>query len=206
MTTTEKRPVMNKILVWDLPVRIGHWLMVGGFALAWVTGGSESLRLIHVFAGGTVVAAAVFRLVWGVIGSRHARFASFVRGPRQTLGYLNSLLRLAPPHSTGHNPVDGWIIVLLLSLALSSGASGWLAYQEIGGEWLGQAHQYCTNMMLTVAGVHVLSILLHNENLVRAMLTGRKLGRPHEAIGCQHRLTAALLLIWAALGAWWLAR
>ena len=74
---------MKKILVWDLPVRLGHWLMVGGFALAWATGDSEKWRLVHVFAGSTVMAVAAYRLLWGVVGSRTARFAEFVRGPGQ---------------------------------------------------------------------------------------------------------------------------
>ena len=65
---------MQKILVWDLPVRLGHWLMVGGFCLAWLTGDSETFRLVHVIAGATVLGVATFRLPWGFIGSRYARF------------------------------------------------------------------------------------------------------------------------------------
>jgi hypothetical protein len=84
---------MKKILVWDLPVRLGHWLMVGGFALAWATGDSEKWRLVHVFAGSTVMAVAAYRLLWGVVGSRTARFAEFVRGPGQAVAYLKSLLQ-----------------------------------------------------------------------------------------------------------------
>ena len=102
---------MKKILVWDLPVRLGHWLMVGGFALAWATGDSESLRLVHVFAGSTVMAVAAYRLLWGIVGSRHARFADFVRGPRKAVGYLKSLLQARPPHYAGHNPAAGLAIV-----------------------------------------------------------------------------------------------
>ena len=201
---------MQKILVWDVPVRLGHWLMAGGFALAWLTGEREAWRLVHVLAGGTVMAVALFRVVWGVIGSRHARFASFVRGPRHTLDYIKHMLRWAPPHCTGHNPAGAVAVVLLLALALLSGASGWLAYQDIGGQWLAKAHEACTSAMLAVAAAHVLgaiaSSLAHRENLVRAMLTGRKLGQPQEAIAKPHWLAAAVLLLWAAAGAWWLAR
>ena len=95
---------MKSILVWDWPVRLGHWLMVGGFALAWLTSESESWRLVHVGAGATVVAVAGFRLLWGVIGSRYARFAAFVRGPRAVLGYLETLIDNHPEHHVGHNP------------------------------------------------------------------------------------------------------
>lgn len=201
---------MKKILVWDLPVRLGHWLMVGGFALAWATGDSESWRLVHVFAGSTVMAVAAYRLLWGVVGSRHARFAEFVRGPRQAVAYLKSLLQARPPHYAGHNPAAGLAIVGLLALALASGASGWLTYQEIGGEWLEEAHEFLTGLMLALVGVHLLGVLVgslaHRENLVWAMVTGRKLGEPQEAISGQRWLGAALLLVWAAAGAWWLAR
>ncbi len=200
---------MKRILVWDLPVRLGHWLMAGGFALAWITGDSEEWRLLHVFAGGTVTAVALYRVVWGLIGSTHARFSSFVCGPRQAAGYLWSLLRLSPPHCAGHNPAGGWAVVLLLALALASGASGWLAYQDSGGEWPEELHEALTGLMLALVGVHVLGVvagsLAHRENLVWAMVTGRKLGRPEEAIAGQRARAALLLLAWAAVGAWWLA-
>lgn len=201
---------MKKILVWDLPVRLGHWLMAGGFALAWVTGDSESWRLVHVFAGGTVTAVAAYRLLWGIVGSRHARFREFVRGPRQAVAYLKSLLQARPPHHAGHNPAAGLAIVGLLALALASGASGWLTYQEIGGEWLEEAHEALTGLMLALVGVHLAGVLVgslaHRENLVWAMVTGRKLGEPGEAISGQRWLGALLLLGWTAAGAWWLAR
>lgn len=201
---------MKKILVWDLPVRLGHWLMVGGFALAWATGDSEKWRLVHVFAGSTVMAVAAYRLLWGLVGSRYARFAEFVRGPRQAVAYLKSLLRARPPHYAGHNPAAGLAIVLLLGLALASGASGWLTYQEIGGEWLEELHEFLTGLMLAAVGVHLLGVLVgslaHRENLVWAMVTGRKLGEPAEAIRGQRLVAAFMLLLWTAVGAWWLAR
>ena len=197
---------MKKVLVWDMPVRLGHWLMAGGFVLAWVTSQSEALRLVHVLAGGTVTAAALFRLVWGVVGSRHARFASFVRGPRQTLDYLKRLPRLAQPHHTGHNPAGGWLIVLMLLFVLLTCACGWLAYQEIGGEWLVSAHKLGTNLMLAAIGVHVLLVMsTSSEHLGNAMFSGRKQGLTEEAIAKPHWLAAIVLLIWTAVGTWWLA-
>ncbi len=202
--------MMKKILVWDLPVRLGHWLMAGGFALAWATGDSESWRLVHVFAGGTVTAVALFRLVWGVLGSKHARFASFVRGPRQALEYLKSLLRFSPQHYTGHNPAGGLAVMALLLLALASGASGWLTYQEMGGEWLEEVHEFATGLMLAVVFVHIAGVLVgslaHWENLPRAMITGFKRGEPGEAISGQRRFAAVLLIGWAVASAWWLAQ
>jgi cytochrome b len=107
---------MPKILVWDWPVRPGHWLMVAAFAMAWLTAESESWRCVHAAAGGVVVGVILFRLVWGVVGTRHARFASFLRGPAAVLAYLQALAQWHAPHATGHNPAGGWAIMALLAL------------------------------------------------------------------------------------------
>jgi cytochrome b len=201
---------MQRILVWDWPVRIGHWLLVGAFALAWLTSESEEWRLVHAYAGGTLVGVVLFRLIWGVLGTRHARFSSFVRGPRAVCGYLGGLLRREPSHEAGHNPAGGWAIVGLLGLGLLTGTSGWLLYQDLGGEWVEELHEALASLMLGVAALHVagvvVSSLAHRENLVRAMLTGFKAGRSEDAIGGTRPVVAALLLGWVAACAWWLAR
>ena len=201
---------MNKILVWDWPVRIGHWLLVGTFVLAWITGDSEEWRLVHAFAGGTVVGVILFRLLWGFVGTRHARFTSFVRGPGAVLDYVFGLLRGDASKYAGHNAAGGWAIVALLVLGVLTGASGWLVYQNLGGEWLEEVHEALASGMLTVAIIHVagvvVSSLAHRENLVRSMLTGFKRGRPDEAIAGARPLALLLLLGWVAACAWWLAR
>lgn len=201
---------MKRILVWDWPVRLGHWLMVGGFALAWITAESERWRLVHVIAGSAVIGVALFRLIWGVIGTRHARFSAFVRAPAEGWRYLRGLLHASPPHYTGHNPLAGWAIVGLLTLALASGASGWLAYQEIGGEWAEELHEGITHFMLALVVVHVIGVaagsFAHHENLVTAMFTGRKLGEPTQAITSAHPWAAIFLLGWVASLAWWITR
>ena len=200
---------MQNILVWDWPVRIGHWLMVGGFILAWLTGDSENFRLVHVIAGATVLAVALFRLPWGYIGSRYARFVDFVRGPGAVKGYAASLLKLAPEHLVGHNPAGGWAIVLLLVLGILTGLAGWAMYNDIGGELLEEWHEGLASAMLFVVLIHLIGVfsgsLLHGENLVRAMLTGRKQGTPEEAIRSARPRAAALLLIWVLAAAWWIA-
>ncbi len=200
---------MQKILVWDWPVRLGHWLMVGGFALAWLTGDSETFRLVHVIAGATVFGVATFRLPWGFIGSRYARFVDFVRGPAAVKDYVVSLLRLQPDHHVGHNPAGGWAIVLLLGLGIVTGVVGWAIYNDIGGHWLEEVHEALAATMLTVVIVHVAGVisgsLLHGENLVRAMLNGRKSGAPEAAIRSARPLAAALLLAWVAIAGWWIA-
>lgn len=197
-----------RILVWDWPVRLGHWLMAGGFALAWLTAEAERWRQVHVLAGSCVLAVAAFRIVWGLIGSRHARFSDFLRGPAAVLGYLRSLLGPEPLHTVGHNPAGGWAIVLLLSLGLLTGASGWANFNELGGHWLEEAHEALASAMLTVVVVHLAGVAsacwLHRENLVRAMLDGRKLGAPEAALKSARPLVGVLLLAWVVLVSRWL--
>jgi len=201
---------MEKVLIWDWPVRIGHWLLVGAFALAWITGDSEEWRLVHAFAGGTVISVVLFRLLWGVVGTQHARFTSFMRGPQAVVDYLRGLLRGEASNYAGHNAAGGWAIIALLVLGLLVGASGWLVYQDIGGEWFEEAHEVLASGMLAVAAVHVagviVSSLAHRENLVRAMLTGMKRGRTDEAISSTEPLAVLVLLISTVICAWWLAR
>jgi len=200
---------MQKILVWDWPVRLGHWLMAGAFVVAWLTSESETWRLVHVIAGSVVLAVAAFRLPWGFIGSRYARFVDFVRGPVAVKDYLASLLRLDPEHHVGHNPAGGWAIVALLVLAILSGLSGYAIYNDIGGEMFEEVHEALTATMLTVVVIHLAGVvsgsLLHGENLVRAMLTGRKQGNPEEAIPSARPLAAIVLLAWIGLAAWFIA-
>lgn len=201
---------MTRILVWDWPVRIGHWLLVGAFVLAWLTSEGEEWRLVHAFAGGTVVGVVLFRLLWGMLGTQHARFSSFVRGPTAVWAYLSALASRSAAHHAGHNAAGGWAILALLSLGLLTGACGWLIYEDIGGEWLEELHEGLAAGMLTLVAVHVAGVvvgsLAHRENLVQAMFSGFKLGRPDEAIAGAKPLIALLMLVWVAACAWWLAR
>lgn len=201
---------MEKILVWDWPVRIGHWGLVGAFALAWLTSESESWRLVHALSGGTVVGIVSFRLLWGIVGTRHARFAGFVRAPGAVVAYLRGLLARQPVHAAGHNPAGAWAIVALLVFGLLTGASGWLTFNEVGGEMFEELHEGLATAMLAVAGLHVAGVIIgslaHRENLVRAMFTGRKFGAAGEAIAGARLWAVPLLLGWVAVCAWWLAR
>jgi cytochrome b len=201
---------MKPILVWDLPTRVGHWLLAGSFAVAYLTGESEEWRLVHACAGGTMVAVVLYRLLWGFAGTSHARFAAFVRGPQAVLAYLKSLLGRSPQHFTGHNPAGGWAILALLAMTLITAIPGWLTYQDIGGDWLGELHEGAANLMLAVVLVHLAGVavgsLTHRENLARAMVTGVKLGEANQAIGAIRPLAAAILIAWAVAGAWLLSR
>jgi len=196
----------RRILVWDMPVRVFHWLMVLSFAGAWLTAESERLRLLHVTLGLTMAGLVAWRIVWGLIGTRHARFASFVRGPRAALRYLGSMLRGRPEQHAGHNPAGALAIVALIALAVVVTASGWARYQGWGGPWLEEGHEAAATLMLILVGVHVAGVALgsrlHRENLVRAMVTGRKNGTPSEGIRRAWGGVAALMLA-AVLGFWW---
>lgn len=114
------------VYVWDRCVRLFHWSLVAAFATAWLT--AEDAESVHVVAGYTVLALVALRLVWGVIGSRHARFADFVRGPAAVRRYLASLLQGRPEHHRGHNPAGGWMVVALLVGLLLTGASGLMVH------------------------------------------------------------------------------
>ena len=204
MNTDTRTPAT---LVWDVPVRVFHWLLVLCFAGAWITAESEHWRLVHVTLGYTMAGLAAFRVLWGLVGTRHARFASFVRGPRAVLGYLKSLVSRHPEHHTGHNPAGALAIIGLLALIGVTAASGFATYNELGGEWLEELHEVAAHGLLILVGVHVVGVIVgsvvHKENLVRSMFTGRKPVPADEGIRRAWAPLAVALLA-AVLGFWWL--
>lgn len=182
----------SEIKVWDPLVRSLHWLLVAAFTVAYVS--EEDLLDWHVWAGYTVAAVVLIRLVWGLIGTRHARFSDFVTGPRTALSYLADTAKLRARRYLGHNPIGGaMVIALLLSLVLTTATgigiygvehqagplAGWLG--SAGDRWEGLlegAHEFFANFTLVLVFVHVAGVLIesliHRENLVKAMITGRK--------------------------------
>lgn len=179
----------STVTAWDPLVRIFHWSLVFFFLLAFVT--EDDWLELHVQAGYAVALLVGFRLLWGVIGSSQAQFRNFVKPPRAALDHLRGMLRFRPAHYLGHNPVAAMMILaLLLSLCLAcltglvtlaGEAQGPLAgslFADWGGDWMEELHEFFANFTLLlvlghVAGV-VVSSLLEGENLVKAMLTGRK--------------------------------
>lgn len=164
------------VKVWDPLVRVLHWSLAGGFALAYATG--EEILSLHEVAGYAVIAIVGVRALWGLLGPRHARFDDFVPGPARLVGYLRELLAGRPRRYLGHNPAGGAMIVALLAGVLATSATGVLTLS--GGEAFEELHEAAANatlvlVLLHVAGV-VLSSRLHQENLVRAMITGWKRG------------------------------
>lgn len=188
----------TRILVWDTPTRLFHWLLALSFAGAFLTAESERFRDVHVLLGYTVLALIGFRLVWGIVGTRYARFSSFAFSPARVIAYLKSLLTPSPQHHIGHNPAGSWVIYGLLLLGLVSGISGYATYSEIGGDWLEELHEGASNTMLALVVVHVagviVSSLMHRENLIGSMISGYKRGDAEQGARPAHWLTVVALL------------
>lgn len=178
------------IKVWDPLVRIFHWSLVLFFLTAYLT--EDDFENIHIYAGYAVSVLVGFRLIWGLIGPKYARFSNFVRGPAEALAYLKSLMTGNPQHYIGHNPAGGMMVVALLVALATTGFLGMALLALDGGgplagtfianfneDLLEELHEILANtsvllVVLHVAGVLV-SSLLHRENLIRSMFTGVKL-------------------------------
>ena len=197
----------ERILVWDLPTRLFHWLLAASFAGAWLTADSERWIGVHVTLGYTFAGLIGFRLAWGLIGSRYARFSSFVTGPGPVARYLGSILTFRPEHHVGHNPAGGWAVLALLGLGLATALSGYAAY-TVRAHWLEELHEGAAGAMFALVFVHIgavlVSSLIHRENLVRAMWNGFKRGSPAEAIRRKRWIAAGALLAFVA-GIWTVA-
>ncbi len=203
----------NEVKVWDPLVRSFHWLLVISFAIAYVSG--EETEDVHVIAGYIVCGLVVFRLLWGVIGSRYARFSNFLYGPKKVREYLTSLISKAPQHYVGHNPAGGWMVIVLLVMLIVISYSGLKVYglegegplasqgsvttfvinnayadedgdederhefgESVEEEFWEDIHEFASNLMLVFIALHILGVMvsshLHKENLVRAMINGKK--------------------------------
>jgi cytochrome b len=176
MNSTETENTSVK--VWDWPVRVFHWTLAASVIGAYVTGESEDFERLHHTLGWVAACLIAFRVVWGLVGTRYARFSEFVRGPKQVWSYIKSLRSSEPQHFVGHNPVGAVAVVLLMALVALSVYTGWLALAEDAAEWLEEAHEIASNTLIILVVVHVAGVLwssrTHGENLLKAMLTGRK--------------------------------
>jgi len=194
----------DRTLVWDLPTRAFHWLLAASFAGAYITSESERLRDVHMLLGYSAAGLVAFRLLWGLVGTRYARFSSFPLSPGAVVDYLKSLLSLSPRHYLGHNPAGSWAILGMLALIAGTALTGWANALEVGPEWVEDVHEVFGNATLALIVVHVAAVIissvLHRENLPRAMLTGYKPGGGPAAAGPRWLVALALL---AAVGAFW---
>ena len=166
------------VVVWDWPLRLIHWTLATSVLVAWFT--ANVFDTVHEVAGYTVITVLALRLSWAVAGNRYARLHNAIRPLRATLQYLRQLVRGQTGRYLGLNPAGAAMAVtLLLSLVVSS-VSGWMQVTEryFGNEWVERVHTWSSNLVLGLAIVHVLGVILvcvlQKENLVRAMITGKK--------------------------------
>jgi cytochrome b len=166
------------IKVWDLFVRTFHWSLVALFTTAYVTG--DEIERVHIAAGYAIAALLALRIVWGFFGSRHARFADFVRSPREALGYLRDALLLRARRYIGHNPAGGLMVITLIVMLSATCLTGYLMTTDAfwGSEMVEEIHGGLANATLALVLLHVLGVLVvsfeHRENLVKSMISGRK--------------------------------
>ena len=178
--------------IWDIFIRIFHWSLLATFAITYLT--EDDFPTLHVYAGYTMMALIVSRLIWGLIGSRHARFSSFVVKPSAVITYMKEVVQFRAKRYLGHNPAGGaMVIALLISLSMTL-LFGLLTYgaAEFSGPLAGLAsgvsgssskvfkelHEFFANFTVLLVALHVFGVLIasfqHEENLVRSMVNGYK--------------------------------
>lgn len=171
---------MATVKVWDPFVRIFHWALVASFAVAFLVGEERDLRSLHLWAGYSAAALVALRILWGVLGTRYARFSQFVRGPRRIIGYVVDVARGREARHIGHNPAGGAMVVALLLSLLGVSLTGHLMTTDMfwGSEAMEEAHELIANGMLVLVALHIAGVVLesvrHHESLVKAMVTGTK--------------------------------
>jgi cytochrome b len=166
------------VKVWDLFVRVFHWSLVTLFVIAYATG--DELEKVHIAAGYAIATLLALRLVWGFVGPTHARFGNFVRSPRAVLSYMREALLLQAPRYLGHNPAGGAMIIALITSLIATCVTGVMMTTDAywGAKWVEVVHEALANVTVGLVALHVLGVLVtsfeHRENLVKAMVTGRK--------------------------------
>ncbi len=191
-TRGNKQSSPRKVLVWDLPTRLFHWLLVILVTTSFITAkiGGNAMQY-HEWSGFTILALLLFRLVWGFVGSRESRFATFVRGPAAVFRYAVKILRPDSRHYLGHNPLGGWSIIAMLSALMVQAGTGLFANDDIDTEgplykwvseatsdWLTRVHKLNQEVIIGLVAIHILAVLFYflfkRENLVKPMVTGIK--------------------------------
>jgi cytochrome b len=203
----------KQVKVWDAPVRLFHWLLVLLFAFMFFTGksGSDWIEW-HMRAGYAILALVLFRILWGFVGSTHARFSSFLAGPAACIECLKHLLARKPSPYPGHNPLGGWMVLVLLLALLVQTGTGLFANDDLLSEGplvaliskatsdqLTVIHVWNFNLLLALAGVHLIAVLYHEgfmkENLIGAMFTGVKRLPADAAGGVEARFASPWLAL-----------
>lgn len=164
--------------VWDPLVRLFHWSLVLSFALAWFS--SRPAETLHHWAGYAAAGLILIRLLWGLLGSYYARFSQFVRSPATVAHYLSAIIGGREARHLGHNPAGGAMVLALMAAMALTALTGWTMTTDayFGVEWVEHAHDLVAHGLLVMVLVHVGGVILasvrHRENLIGAMVTGRK--------------------------------
>lgn len=203
---------MNRVLIWDLPTRLFHWLLSGGFVAAavisLVLGEDSPLFAYHAIIGLTIALLVCLRIIWGVCGTRYARFGTFVFGPRAVAGYMKSTIVGGGTRYIGHNPGSALAIFALLALVLAMAVTGIMLGRGI--ESVKEFHEVLAYITVGVSVVHVLGVALHTirhrENLTASMIHGKKSAAASDAIASPRPIVAVLFLLIAGLWALILVR
>jgi cytochrome b len=213
----------EKRLVWDLPLRLFHWLIVLGICASWLTAELEWME-IHFWCGYVMIALLAFRIVWGFIGPRHARFSTFFPGPASLWRYTKALATGKAVQSIGHNPLGSLMVVLMLALLGLQAGTGlfttddviWSgpynpAVSEKTAKLLTRLHHANFDWILMAVSVHILAIAFYafikKHNLVGPMFTGKKLAAvvpDHEAIASSQIVKAIVVILLAGAAVYWL--
>jgi len=189
MLESPKKSISPEVYVWDPFVRVFHWTVVVAFTVAYLS--EDDLLTVHVWAGYVVGALVVARIVWGFVGSLHARFSDFVYAPATAFSYVRELLRFRGARYLGHSPGGGYMVIILLIFLGATVATGLVVYggdQQAGplagmftkdfSESFEEVHEVIANITLALIFFHVSAVVLasfvHHENLARAMVTGYK--------------------------------
>lgn len=206
--------------VWDLPLRLFHWLLALTLVGSWVTHelGTAWLEW-HVRLGYAALALVVFRIVWGCIGPRHARFGSFLTGPVRAGIYARSWLAGRPPSYAGHSPMAGWAVIAMLVAVGLQGVSGLFQTDDflVEGPWyhaapewlrdlMHEIHEINFNVIVGLVALHLTVLAIYRwrleSDLIRGMISGRRQVPASEGIA-GNRLAAALIAAAAAAGVVW---
>jgi cytochrome b len=166
--------------VWDALVRIAHWSLLVAIALAWLSGEVFGWFAIHQPAGYAAIAIVSVRVIWGFIGTRFARFTQFIHGPASVWRYAHAVLHGKAPRYVGHNPLGGWMVIALMCSVMLTVVTGWLFTTDRfwGDPVVHLLHEVFAWSILVLAALHVAGVMYtsraHHENLIGAMITGRK--------------------------------
>ena len=166
------------VRVWDPFVRLFHWGVAASFVVAWLT--RHSAESVHHVAGYAAFGLVALRAAWGFLGAGHARFAAFVRRPSTVADYLRAIAAGNETRYVGHNPAGGAMVVSLLAVMAGTAGSGYMMTTDRfwGVEWVGTLHSLLAHGLLLLVAVHLCGVFLasyrHRENLVAAMISGRK--------------------------------